>query len=39
MLVIEIFVKNYPPTVYLNGYPNIASSIPDFSLAKNRRRE
>jgi hypothetical protein len=37
MLGIEILVKNYPPTVFLNGHPNIAIYIPDFSLAKNRR--
>jgi hypothetical protein len=39
MLGIDIFMKNYPPTVSLNGYPKIAFFYSGFSLAKNRRRE
>ena len=30
-------MKNYFPTTSLNGHPK--SSIPDFSLAKNRRQK
>jgi hypothetical protein len=40
MLGIEILIKkNYHPTTFLNGLQIKPSSIPDFSLAKNRRPE
>jgi hypothetical protein len=39
MLGIEILVKNYPPTGFLNGYPNIDIFYFGFCASQNRRRE
>ena len=39
MLGIEILVKKYHSIATLNGYLEIAIFYPDFSLAKDRKRE
>ena len=39
MLGIKILIKKYPPTAFVNGYPNIVIFYSGFSLAKNRRQE